>query len=141
MILFIFLLSSMISVTHLSVAIPHTQIHLVYSKSVSKSQLKCHFSTALPHVFLLMYFFQLITVQPLKVFLLSWICIYSTRLSYKCYAAAAAAAAALLLPSCLILCDPMDYSLQGSSVHGDSPDKNNGVGCHAILQGIFPTQG
>ena len=23
----------------------------------------------------------------------------------------------------------------------DSPDKNTGVGCHALLQGIFPTQG
>ena len=23
----------------------------------------------------------------------------------------------------------------------DSPGKNNGVGCHAFLQGIFPTQG
>ena len=34
----------------------------------------------------------------------------------------------------------MDYSLPGSSVHGDSPDKNTGVGCHALLQGIFPTQ-
>ena len=39
------------------------------------------------------------------------------------------------------LCDPMDYSPPGSSVHGDSPDKNTGVGCHALLQGIFPTQG
>ena len=27
------------------------------------------------------------------------------------------------------------------SVHGDSPGKNTGVGCHAHLQGIFPTQG
>ena len=33
------------------------------------------------------------------------------------------------------------YSLLGSSVHGDSPGKNTGVGCHALLQGIFPTQG
>ena len=24
---------------------------------------------------------------------------------------------------------------------GDSPDKNTGVGCHILLQGIFPTQG
>ena len=39
------------------------------------------------------------------------------------------------------LCDPMDCSLRGSSVHGDSPGKNTGVGCHALLQGIFPTQG
>jgi len=41
---------------------------------------------------------------------------------------------------CLTLCDPMDCSLPGSSVHGDSPGKNTGVGCHALLQGIFPTQ-
>ena len=30
---------------------------------------------------------------------------------------------------------------QGSSVHGDSPGKNTGVGCHSLLQGIFLTQG
>ena len=35
----------------------------------------------------------------------------------------------------------MDCSLPGSSVHGDSPSKSTGVGCHARLQGIFPTQG
>ena len=35
----------------------------------------------------------------------------------------------------------MDYSLLGSSVQGDSPGKNAGVGCPALLQGIFPTQG
>ena len=39
------------------------------------------------------------------------------------------------------LCDPMDCSPPGSSVHGDSPGKNTGVGCHAFLQGIFPTPG
>ena len=42
---------------------------------------------------------------------------------------------------CLTLCHPMDCSPPGSSVHGDSPDKNTGAGCHALLQGIFPTQG
>ena len=42
---------------------------------------------------------------------------------------------------CLTLCDPMNCSLPGSSVHRDSPGKNTGVGCHALLQGIFPTQG
>ena len=26
-------------------------------------------------------------------------------------------------------------------LYGDSPDKNTGVGCHALLQGIFLTQG
>ena len=35
----------------------------------------------------------------------------------------------------------MDCSLPGSSVHGDSPGKNTAVGCHALLQGIFLTQG
>ena len=39
------------------------------------------------------------------------------------------------------LCGPMDCSPPGSSVHGDSPGKNTGVGCHALLQGIFPNQG
>ena len=42
---------------------------------------------------------------------------------------------------CPTLCDPMDYSPQGSSVHGDSPGKYIGVGYHALLQGLFPTQG
>ena len=35
----------------------------------------------------------------------------------------------------------MDCSPPGSSVHGDSPGKNTGVGCHALLQGIVQTQG
>ena len=35
----------------------------------------------------------------------------------------------------------MDCSPPGSSIHGDSPGNNTGVGCHALLQGIFPTQG
>ena len=48
---------------------------------------------------------------------------------------------AKLLQLCLTLCDPMDFSPPGSSVHG----KNTGVGCHALLQwylldpGIKPT--
>ena len=39
---------------------------------------------------------------------------------------------------CLTLCDPMDHSLL---CPWDSPNKNTRVGCHALLQGIFPTQG
>ena len=42
--------------------------------------------------------------------------------------------------SCPSLYDPMDCSPPGSPVHGDSPGKNTGVACHALLQGIFPTQ-
>ena len=37
--------------------------------------------------------------------------------------------------SCVQLCNPVDYSLPGSSDHG-----NTGVGCHFLLQGIFLTQ-
>ena len=50
------------------------------------------------------------------------------------------------LPACmraqlrLTLFDPMDCSPPGFSVHGDSPGKNSGEGCHALLQGIFSTE-
>ena len=67
---------------------------------------------------------------------------------------ALSAAAALSLHLCLILCNPIASSPPGSSVHGDSPDRNPGVGCHALLRalpggkeesshprGIFPSQG
>ena len=47
----------------------------------------------------------------------------------------------LVIQSCLTLCDPMDCSLPGSTVYGDSPGKNTGVGCRALLHGIFPNQG
>ena len=47
----------------------------------------------------------------------------------------------LVAQSRLTLCNPVDCGLPGSSVHRDSPDKNTGTGCHALLQGIFPTQG
>ena len=52
----------------------------------------------------------------------------------------------LLLVLCLVAqscptlcCDPTDFSPPGFSVHGDSPGKNIRGGCHALLQGIFPT--
>ena len=47
----------------------------------------------------------------------------------------------LVAQSCLTLCDCVDCSPPDCSVHGDSPGKNTGVGCHALLQGIIPTQG
>ena len=46
----------------------------------------------------------------------------------------------LVAQLCPTLCDPMDYSPPGSSAHGDSPGRNTGEGCHALLQRIFPTQ-
>ena len=45
------------------------------------------------------------------------------------------------LKLCLTLCNPMNYSLPGFFLHGDSPGKNTGVGCHDLLQGIFPKPG
>ena len=43
------------------------------------------------------------------------------------------------LLSCVRLCDPMDCSPPGSSVHEDSPGKNIGVGCHDLPNpGIKP---
>ena len=44
------------------------------------------------------------------------------------------------LQLCPTLCNPMDCSPPGSSVCG-IPDKDAGVGCHFLLQGVFPTQG
>ena len=41
----------------------------------------------------------------------------------------------------LTLCNPVDCILSGTSVQGDFPGKNTGVGCHVLFQGIFPTQG
>ena len=48
---------------------------------------------------------------------------------------------ALVTQSCLILCEPLDFSPPGSSIHGILHGKNTGVNCHFLLQGIFPTQG
>ena len=59
--------------------------------------------------------------------------------TYQSYWIACMRAKSLQL--CLILCNPMDCSPPGSSVYGDSPGKNTRVSCHAILQGISPTQG
>ena len=52
--------------------------------------------------------------------------------------------------SCPTLCDPIDWGLRGSSVHGIFQARvlewgasafSAGVGCHFLLQEIFPTQG
>ena len=43
--------------------------------------------------------------------------------------------------SCPTVCNPMDCSPPGSSVHGDSPGKDTGVGFHALLQGILSNWG
>ena len=43
--------------------------------------------------------------------------------------------------SCPTLCSPMDCKPSRLLCPWDSPGKNTGVSCHALLQGIFPTQG
>ena len=47
--------------------------------------------------------------------------------------------------SCPTLCNPMDCSLPGSSVHEISQARmgshSSGLGCHSLLQGTFTTQG
>ena len=42
--------------------------------------------------------------------------------------------------SCSVMSDS-SWPPMGSSVHGDPPGKNIGVGSHVLLQEIFPTQG
>ena len=46
----------------------------------------------------------------------------------------------LVTQSCLTL-QPHGLSPIRLLCPWDSPGKNTGVGCHALLQGIFPTQG
>ena len=57
-------------------------------------------------------------------------CLVSHMLPHPCHA-----------QPCPTLCGLVDSSPPGSSVLGDSPGKNTGMGGHALLQGIFPTQG
>ena len=43
---------------------------------------------------------------------------------------------------CVLSCSVISNSLQPCRLyHGNSPGKNTGVGCHALPQGILPTQG
>ena len=43
--------------------------------------------------------------------------------------------------SCPTLCNPMDHSLTRLLRPWDFPGKSTEVGCHFLLQGIFPIQG
>ena len=45
------------------------------------------------------------------------------------------------LQSCLALCTSVDHSPPRLHCPWDSSGKNTGVGCHALLQGIFPNPG
>ena len=48
---------------------------------------------------------------------------------------------AKLLQSYLTLCDPMNCKPSKFLCSWDSPSKNTGVGCHALLQGILKVHG
>ena len=49
-------------------------------------------------------------------------------------------ARACVLSCVRLFATPWTAACRGSSVHEISPGKNTGVGCHFLLQGIFPTQ-
>ena len=66
--------------------------------------------------------------------MLCWFLLY-TNVNQPC------AVLCLVAQSCPTLCNPMDHSPPGSSVHRDSPGKNTGVGCYVLLQEIITTQG
>ena len=68
---------------------------------------------------------------------LSIFCVYNSVLHHLCVICTLYCGKSL---SRVRLCGPMDCSPPGFSVHGDSPGKNTGVGSHAFLQGVFPTQ-
>ena len=46
-----------------------------------------------------------------------------------------------LLSHVLLFVTPWTVAHQAPVCQWDSPGRNTGVGCHALLQGIFPTQG
>ena len=77
--------------------------------------------------------------QPQVHSLWLWVCFISSycRILDSTYERCVCVLRCLVTQSCPTLCDPMDCSPPGSSVHGESPGKNTGVGCHALLQGIL----
>ena len=74
-----------------------------------------------------------ISVSTLSVFKHAYVCLFYKQKRDLCVCSVA--------QSCRTLCKPVYCGPPGSSAHGDSPGENTGVRCHALLQGIFPTQG
>ena len=65
----------------------------------------------------------------------------NSRASPRCLVSGGGACVvAKLLQSCLTLCKPVDCNPAVSSVPDLFQARITGVGCHAFLQGIFPTQ-
>ena len=92
-------------------------------------------------------FSELSCSAPTRAICISWLPVHSSTQHHLTSACpretsfSSCVALCLVTQSCLPLCDPMDSSPPSSSAHGDSLSKNTGLGCHALLQGIFPTQG
>ena len=55
-------------------------------------------------------------------------------MSFEVQMAASTMKVCFVAQLCLTLYDPVDFSPPGTSVHGDSPGKNTGVGSRALLQ-------
>ena len=55
-------------------------------------------------------------------------------MSFEVQMAASTMKVCFVAQLCLTLYDPVDFSPPGTSVHGDSPGKNTGVGSCALLQ-------
>ena len=66
-----------------------------------------------------------------------WVCSNSCPLSQWCHPTIYIHAC-LITQTCLTLCNTIDCSLPGSSVHGFLQARNTRVGCHSLPQGIFP---
>ena len=64
-------------------------------------------------------------------------CLKLLSLGVVCYAACVSVQSLQLCPT---LCDPVDCSPSDSSVHGILQARALGMGCHPLLQGIYPTQ-
>ena len=74
--------------------------------------------------------FTIWAAREVWIFLFLGVCAYLCMFLCVC----------LVAQSCLTLGNPMDCSPPGSSAHEIFQGKDTGVGCHSLLQGIFPTQ-
>ena len=116
----------------------HTENHIVASSSRNPSLELKHFSKSFPASFSfhLMHFCRAKRLTEVKTIGSK----FASRPTLSISKRTIGIYMCLVTQSCPVLCDPMDYSPPSSSGHRDSPSKNTGVGWHALLQGIFPTQ-
>ena len=76
--------------------------------------------------------------KPLPLYILRGL-IVSCQVRFQMEGKGSLNASAKSLQSCPTLCNAMNCCPPDSS--WESPGKNTGVGCHFLLQGMFPTQG